>query len=108
MTEVVLLDEKSGADSRRIWASLNDDGSLTISGQDMGPKVERFFGTDEYEFVHTVPPAFLGPFFSMLRVERFENPLDAIREFGGNNFERLADVLGQAKRTMPIRFWSRP
>ena len=108
MTEVVLVDEKSGADSRRIWASLGDDGSLAISGQDIGPKVERFFGTDEYEFVHTVPPAFLAPFFSMLGVERFENPLDAIREFGGNNYERLADVIEQAKRTMPIRFWSRP
>ncbi len=107
MTEVVLVDERYGADSRRIWASINDDGSLEISGQDIGPKVERFFGTDEYEFVHTVPFAFLEPFFSMLGVEGFENPLDAIREFGGNNYERLADVLEQAKEVMPVKFWSR-
>ena len=107
MTEVVLVNEKSGADSRRIWASLSDDGSLAISGQDIGPKVERFFGTDEYEFVHTVPPASFGLFFSMLGVERFDNPLDAIREFGGNNYERLADVLEQAKEVMPVKFWSR-
>ena len=106
MTEVVLVDEKSGADSRRIWASLSDDGSLAISGQDIGPKVERFFGTDEYEFVHTVPLTCLVPFFLMLGVERFENPLDAIKEFGGNNYERLADVLEQAKEIMPIKFWS--
>jgi hypothetical protein len=106
MTEVVLVDEKSGADSRRIWASLKDDGSLAISGQDIGPKVERFFGTDEYEFVHTVPVAYLEPFFSMLGVEKFENPLDAIKEFGGNNYERLADILELAKEIMPIQFWS--
>ena len=106
MTEVVLVDEKSGADSRRIQASLNDDGGLAISGQDIGPKVERFFGTDEYEFVHTVPPTFLEPLFSMLGVESFENPLDAIKEFGGNNYEQLADVLEQAKEIMPIKFWS--
>lgn len=106
MTEVVLVDEKSGADSRRIWASINDDGSLAISGQDIGPKVERFFGTDEYEFVHTVPFAFLELFFSMLGVEGFENPLDAIREFGGNNYERLADILEKAKEVMPVSFWS--
>ncbi len=106
MTEVVLVDEKSGADSRRIWASLDADGSLTISGQDIGPKVERFFGTDEYEFVHTVPFVFLGPFFSLLGVDRFDNPLDAIKQFDGNNYERLADVLEQAKETMPIKFWS--
>ena len=107
MTEVVLVDERSGADSRRIWGSLSDDGSHAISGEDIGPKVERFFGTDEYEFVHTVPPAFLGLFFSMLGVVRFDNPLDAIREFGGNNYERLADVLELAIETMPIKFWSR-
>ncbi len=107
MTEVVLVDERSGADSRRIWASLDVDGSLVISGQDIGPKVERFFGVDEYEFAHTVPFAFLGPFFLMLGVKRFESPLEAIRLFGGNNYERLADVLEQAKETMPIKFWSR-
>lgn len=66
MTEVVLIDERSGADSRRIWASLDADGSLVISGQDIGPKVERFFGTDEYEFSHKVPFACLKPFFALL------------------------------------------
>jgi len=106
MTEVVLVDERSGADSRRIWASLDTDGSLAISGQDIGPKVERFFGTDEYEFSHTVPVAYLEPFFSLLGVKSFENPLEAIKQFGGNNFEKLSDVLEQAKETMPIKFWS--
>jgi hypothetical protein len=106
MTEVVLVDEKSGADSRRIWASLDDDGNLVISGQDIGPKVERFFGTDEYEFVYTVPRAFLESVFLMLGIERFENPLDAIKQFGGNDYGRLADVLEKAKETTPIKFWS--
>ena len=85
-----------GLTQRRIWASLNDDGSLAISGQDIGPKVERFFGADEYEFVHKVPLTFLEPFCVMLGVEGFENPLETIKQFGGNNFERLADVLEQA------------
>ncbi len=107
VTEVVLVDERSGADSRRIWACLDVDGGLVISGQDIGPKVEKFFGTDEYEFAHTVPFAYVGPFFSLLGVERFESPLDAIKMFGGNNYEWLADVLEQAKETMPIKFWSR-
>ena len=106
MTEVVLVDEKSGADTRHIWASLDLDGSLKISGQDLGPKVESFFGTDEYEFSYTVPAIYLESFFSMLGIEKFENPLDAIKEFGGNNYERLADILEQAKEIMPIQFWS--
>ncbi len=107
MTEVILVDEKYGADSRRIWAWLDIDGGLVISGQDIGPKVERFFDANEYEFAHTVPTSFLEPFFSMLGVEGFESPLEAISQFGGNTYERLADVLEQAKETMPIKFWSR-
>jgi hypothetical protein len=106
MTEVVLVDERSGADSRRIWASLDADGSLAISGQDIGPKVERFFGTDEYEFVHTVPVAYLKPFFSILGVDRFDNPLEIIKQFSGSNYGKLSDALEQAKDTIPVKFWS--
>ena len=58
--------------------------------------IDGLFGTDEYEFVHTVPLAFFEPFFAMLGVEGFENSLETIKQFGGNNFERLADVLEQA------------
>ena len=106
MTEVVLVDEKSGADTRHIWASLDLDGSLIISGQDIGPKVERFFGTDEYEFSYTIPAAYLETFFSTLGVETNGDYLGAIKQFGGNNYERLADVLEQTKETTPIQFWN--
>ena len=107
MTEVVLVDERSGADSRRIWASLNADGSLMISGQDIGPAVERFFGADEYEFAHTIPAAYLKPFFALLGVNDFEDALDAVRKFGSHDYDKLADGLEEAKKIMPIRFWSR-
>ncbi len=107
MTEVVIVDEQIGADSRRIWASLDAEGNLVISGQDIGPKVERFFGTDEYEFAYTVPVAYLQAFFSLLKVESFENPLDTIKQFGGRNYEILADTLEVAKESMPIKFWNR-
>ncbi len=106
MTEVVIVDEQIGADSRRIWASLDTEGNLVISGQDIGPKVERFFGTDEYEFAHTVPVVHLRAFFLLLGVENFENPLDAIKQFGGRNYEILADTLEVAKESMAIKFWS--
>lgn len=106
MIEVELVDERSGADSRRIWASLDADGSLMISGQDIGPAVERFFGADEYEFAHTVPVAHLRHFFSLLGLESFENPLDAIKQFGGDNYKKLADTLEVAKESIPIKFWS--
>ena len=106
MTEVVLVDEKSGADSRRIWASLDLDGSLKISGQDIGPKVERFFGTDEYEFSYTVPAAYLETFFEMLGIEKSDDPLGAIKQFSDKNYEILLEVLEQSKEKIPIKFWS--
>lgn len=106
MTEVVLVDEKSGADSRRIWASLDDDGNLVISGQDIGPKVERFFGADEYEFSYTVPVAYLEAFFLLLQVEIFDNALEAIKQFSGENYETLSEALEQSKDMIPIKFWS--
>lgn len=106
MTEVVLVDDRSGPDSRRIWASLDTDGSLTISGQDIGPKVERFFGTDEYEFSYTVPVAYLEAFFFLLQVKIFDNPLEAIKQFSGKNYEILSEALEQSKDMIPIKFWS--
>ena len=107
MTEVVLVNERSGADSRRIWASLNAEGSLVISGQDIGPAVERIFGSDEYEFSHTISAACLEEFFAILGLANFEDVLGAIRQFGGRHYDKLADSLEIAKETMPIKFWSR-
>lgn len=107
MTEVVIVDEQIGADSRRIWATLDAGGSLVISGQDIGPKVERFFGTNEYEFAHTVPADHIKSFFALLGVENFENPLDVVKKFRGSEYDKIADALELAKKFMPIKFWSR-
>lgn len=106
LAAVVLVDEKSGADMRHIWASLDLDGSLVISGQDIGPKVERFFGTDEYEFSYIVPVAYLEAFFFLLQVKIFDNPLEAIKQFSGKNYEILSEALEQSKDMIPIKFWS--
>ncbi len=107
MTEVVLVDERIGPDSRRIWASLDFEGNLIISGQDIGPKVERFFGASEYEFAYTVPMAYVREFFLLLDSKNFDDTLEAIKQFSGLNYEKLADALELATETMPIKFWSR-
>ena len=108
VTEVVLVDELIGSDSRRIWASLDFDGNLVVSGQDIGPKVARFFGTDEYEFAYTVPKKCLSEFFLILGLESVDNTFETIKHFTGLNYEKLADALAQANETMPVQFWSRP
>ena len=106
LKEVVLVEERSGADSRTIWASLAENGDLVISGHDIGPGVERVFGSDEYEFAHTVPFDYVLPFLKILGATKVTDVLTALRHFGGPHYEEITDALETAKQSMPIRFWS--
>ena len=106
LKEVVLVEERSGADSRIIWASLAENGDLVISGHDIGPKVERVFGSDEYEFAHTIPFDYVLPFFKILGATKVTDVLTALRHFGGSRYQEITDALETAQNSMPIRFWS--
>jgi hypothetical protein len=44
-----------GDDSRFLKARVNDDGSLVISGQDLGPATAMISNDGEYECAHTCP-----------------------------------------------------
>ena len=81
-TEVVLLDEWLDGESRHVTAKLTDDGNLVISGQDIGPSVERIFGSDEYEYSHTIPAAYIAAFFELLGAIQVTDILGAIDHFG--------------------------
>ena len=104
--EVVLLQEKDGADSRTIWASLLPDDSLKISGQDLGPAVERFFVADEYEFAHTIPSEYVHPFLELLGATEVKDVLGALKHFGGPRYPEISAALEQTKAFMPIQLWS--
>jgi len=106
LKEVVLVEERIGADSRTIWASLAENGDLVISGQDIGPGVERVFGSDEYEFSHTVPSDYVLPFLEILGATKVTDVLIALRVFGGPRYEEITNALETAQISMPIRFWS--
>ena len=106
LKEVVLVEERSGADSRIIWASLAENGDLIISGQDIGPGVERVFGSDEYEFAHTIPFDYVLPFLEILGATKVTDVLTALRHFGGPRYQEIINALETAQNSMPIRFWS--
>ena len=106
-TEVVLLDEWIDGESRRVVAKLADDGSLMISGQDIGPSVERIFGSDEYEYSHTIPAPFVTSFFELLGARQVTDILGAIDNFGRGRYSEIVNALEDAKKLMPIEFWSR-
>jgi len=48
---IILRDSQDESGSRYMEASLSDDGTLTIEGQDLGGGVKQFFGTENYEYV---------------------------------------------------------
>ncbi len=106
LKEVVLVEERNGADSRSVWASLADNVDLIISGQDIGPGVERVFGSDEYEFSDTIPSDYVLPFLEILGAIKVTDVLTALRVFGGSRYEEITDALETAQTSMPIRFWS--
>lgn len=105
LKEVVLVEERSGADSRTIWASLAENGDLVISGHDIGPKVERYLGCDEYEFAHTIPFDYVLPFLKILGATKVTDVLTVLRHFGGPRYQEITDALETSKQSMPIRFW---
>lgn len=106
-TEVVLLDEWLDGESRHVTAKLTEDGNLVISGQDIGPSVERIFGSDEYEYSHTIPAAYIAAFFELLGARQVTDVLGAIDHFGRGRYLEIVDALEKAKKIMPIQFWSR-
>ena len=106
-TEVVLLNEWLDGESRHVTAKLTDDGNLVISGQDIGPSVERIFGSDEYEYSHTIPAPYIAEFFELLGARQVTDLLGAIDHFGRRRYSEIVSALEEAKKVMPIQFWSR-
>ena len=104
--EITLLREQNGADSRTVWASLLADDSLKIFGQDLGPTVERIFGSDEYEFAHTIPASHVHAFLELLGATEVKDVLGALKHFGDPRYPEISAALEQAKAFMPIQFWS--
>ena len=85
-TEVVPLDEWIDDESRRVVAKLTEDGDLVISGQDIGPSDVRIFGSEEYEYSHTIPAPFVMSFFELLGARQVTDILGAIDNFGRGRY----------------------
>ena len=106
--ELLLLQETDGADSRTITATLSQSGDLIISGHDLGPKVERAFGFDEYEFKHTIAAAYVKQFLATLGVDVSDGVMATIAKFKGQRYYELAEAIERAKPEIPVHFWSYP
>ena len=74
----------------QVWCTVTaelSDGKLQVSGHDIGPLVEKFFGRDEYEYWVTLDQENTGKLFRSLGCEERsgEEQLEAVeRSFGGD------------------------
>ena len=64
---------EDGKNFRSIRADFKDDGRLVLSGQDMGPITEEFWGKDEYEYFMIVPKESVEMFTLNLLKHVFNN-----------------------------------
>jgi len=62
-----------GVEFTAINAEFMNDGSLKISGHDMGPFVEKFWGDDDYEYWLFVPKESIHDFILNLLKYVFNN-----------------------------------
>lgn len=77
---VRLREERRGDDSRNLWAYVDEEGSLHIDGQDLGPGTAPVSPDGEYEWFTTV---------------RREDVADLVAALGGRAEEDVLDLLAE-------------
>ncbi len=83
-TETIELFRQDGKESRSIRLSINNDGTIRLECQDMGPTVRKVWDEDEYEFSVTVPSRALGKLAFALLCEKYigqNGSVDDLRSF---------------------------
>jgi hypothetical protein len=80
-SNVIEIARQEGTEFRSVRLTLEDDGTITMDAQDIGPTVTQIWGDDDYEFWVRVPPASLPKLaFELLR-EKFSGQLGAVDAF---------------------------
>lgn len=104
---VVLREERSAHGSYHLRASLRDDGSLVIEGQDLGAAPESFWGSAEYEWTLGVAPEQVPGLTAALGGTPGEDdPLELLAERFRED-ERYASRSFLEEAGVAFEFWSR-
>ncbi len=107
MREVVLRDDNTPTDRRRLTVTVLDDGSLRIAGADRGDGVERSFGDGvrDYQWTTDVAPADLPRLITALGGVDGSDVLDVIEASCRDRPSRLEATIHELGLT--TKFWSR-
>ncbi len=79
--ETIEIARQEGAEFRSVRLNIEDDGTVTMDAQDMGPSVEKIWGDSDYEFWIRVAPAALPKLAYELLYEKFAGQLGAVDAF---------------------------
>lgn len=95
--QVILRNERRGADTRHLWAYLDDEGNLHIDGQDLGPATAPVSDDGEYEWFCTISHEDLPQLMSLLGALADADLLDVLqRKWSGARSYELEKVLRES------------
>ncbi len=104
MTEIELYCHRTEALWVTVWAEIKG-GKLTVSGQDLGGPVEKWFGSSEFEYEFRFDESNTRKLFSALS-ENGSDPIVALKErySGPRGFWKLKDFCDKAN--IPYEYFS--
>jgi hypothetical protein len=76
--QVILRNERSGLDTRHLWAYLDEEGNLHIDGQDLGPATAPVSDDGEYEWFSTISHQDLPQLMGLLGAPADADLLDVL------------------------------
>jgi hypothetical protein len=105
--KITLRDEREGADSRHLWAYVDEDGNLRIEGQDLGPGTEMVSSDGEYEWGKTVAAEDVPRVVELLGGGPEQDILDLLEErYRGRESYELEKRLRESDIEVNLWVWS--
>lgn len=105
--QVVLRDERSGADSRNLWAWVDRAGALHIDGQDLGPATASVSDDGEYEWFSAIAAADVPRVVELLGGAPGDQILDVLeRGWTGRQSYSLETLLRDSEIPIARTIWS--
>lgn len=93
---MLLFEDRSSPTTITISLDESSDGGINLSGHDVGKAPRECFGSDDYEYVLTIPAESLRLLAMALLMEKYADDASAVSQ--------LRDYCD--KHAVPCSFWS--
>jgi hypothetical protein len=97
--------EVDGADRRNLWAHVDDDGSVRIEGQDLGPATAIVSPDGEYEWVHVIAVPDVPRLVALLGGEPGDDVLAVLSRYAGPASYELERLLRESDIEVRRSVW---